>query len=1542
MVTSADGQFTRFKALTEEQYSEFAEKVPRAELFRCRACPFVDRFPSKVRRHFYYRHSVVPPYRCGHCSFRAVERGKVVKHCRSAHPSRRVVVLTQDSDDVTSSAAASDINGDEETIQRPGCGTKTSGFSSLRNVGTSSDLRMNSQRDMTCDDAVGVHNNKTANRRLPSKASSECLSAKDVTNDDSLDESDDVEEDDYESSDEYQPPSSKKKSEVSRRAQPRGEIVSERTAAVQRLNSESDTLNDNDTRNGNVDEEDEIPSPEAGDDPACDHIPCETIFAINRTTYRPLWRSQTPSDREDTNVRQPVNKPPPPVQIKTEPADEYEYQSSASRASGIQTSNAPATDRRSELPVRAPVNAGSAGSTNQRQFYCVYCGLTSRWNRRDVRLHVMHVHVGVRAFSCSLCGFSNSRNRAVVRSHCAKSHPGRKAHIIDNEPLFEAIDTVQEQDNLVSIAFITSDGTPLLTSEELDKYLSANENKYLSAKGVRFRTPTTVRKTSLPKAVLPDPETVRETIRNSLSNQSQPSELTTNEYQVEELNCQWKCRQCDFRDSGFAQVESHVVKHHLHLEPYSCPHCHKYFSESREVLFHIDEEHAGTERQTVSTVDEKSQYIRRNIECISVEVEPASMNSQTEFRMDHAGTVQSQSSDVHLEKSNSKEKELAINFTGVPHVSGNEDLSNVVHSSDQEEPLQKSKVSPNAKDLTAEEMDPSSFSNNILISSQEELRVSDKVPPTLSCSSAEEQEELQNEECSNDESMKSVENVRELRQETNETLKGNQVATCNDLTKNDVPRTSHMDHMVSDALPASVAEQDLLRDSAHSKEHPSPLSNLSVSSATLEITTNLENGDNWRTVDDVEQVKTDALLVSPEEQDSFEDSSHTQQPSDVPVPSIITSSTITNEGDINVLPTLTKEQLSSADDHTQQFSDASKPVADSHIITDEEEGHSRVTSHVESNISDGLAMSAEEQRSFEDSSPSIGNTQQSIDTLVSSTTSGISTEEDSNEDWKNNHAEEITDKAVPVSLEEESVKIPLEEHVRQHSNLPPHPNETETETAHEKRNDSYLENPHLQSNQVLGTGSSDIMVGKGQPSVDANTSTQDKQPDDQATAINPLSYVGPNVPEERKESNDSSQSFADQASAAARQVLSSEDSRPNSIVTNDSRPSSAAGRETKSARLSEDDGLSSDSSLSDDTSTWRCDDCSFVATSESLLVAHQRSRQQYRCVYCPDFLHSSVVHLRHHCLTRHPGKPISYKHTVIPCSEIKSTRTPGNASKAPVSSAQSTNSQKVVQHRNVEKLPDTVTETPKPANTEPDNSRAEKSDEGYCLDFEESSNAANELEESSDSVESDNSEDEDWNEHVPKKKFKLSAKGNMLKTPKEAGQSTGGVQGTIVCDLCNSYSTTNTTVMRHHVMSHLQYYPYFCPHCTAFRSVRSFPIIKHIRMKHPGKPESFECSPDSELEKKVRKSCHRVKSNENDHRASMETIHELQPPQPMETKAASKSRLEEREPVVAAAPVGMNKSRKILYKCKICGLKTHLRGDFRHHLMRELQYKPFK
>ena len=70
------------------------------------------------------------------------------------------------------------------------------------------------------------------------------------------------------------------------------------------------------------------------------------------------------------------------------------------------------------------------------------------------------------------------------------------------------------------------------------------------------------------------------------------------------------------------------------------------------------------------------------------------------------------------------------------------------------------------------------------------------------------------------------------------------------------------------------------------------------------------------------------------------------------------------------------------------------------------------------------------------------------------------------------------------------------------------------------------------------------------------------------------------------------------------------------------------------------------------------------------------------------------------------------------------------------------------------------------------------------------------------------------------------------------------------CRMCQ-YHTDKVTVMRHHVMSHLLYHPYRCPYCDAARSVKSSPINKHVRLRHPGQEPNFICERDEDMERCV-------------------------------------------------------------------------------------------
>jgi len=901
-------------------------KVPREELYQCRGCSFVHRFPSKVRRHFHYRHSVVPPYRCGHCSYRAVERGKVVKHCRSAHPTKTLSVLNQD-DGVTQ--AHSNSRGDDDTFQRTDEG-RTNDLSFLRNISPPSVANRSSK---------GGGNSTKSGSRTAGGRSSEYL------DDNSMDESDDS--DDDESSDEYEPPSSKKKKSDAR-TRDEGD-------------DENWNENDNDNRNEN-------------DEERAEHIPCETIFAINRETYRPHRRSQTPSDREESSTRQPSASVPETVHIKTEPKDDYEYQSAASSASVQTPTVSPVPERRCD-PVRVPVGA----ATGARQFFCVYCGLSSKWNRRDVRLHVMHVHVGVRAFSCGHCGFGNSRNRAVVRSHCAKSHPGRELLLIDNEHVFEAIDSVQDHGNLVSIAFTKSDGTPLLTIEELDEYLAT--------KGIKFRTPSTTRKTSEPRISVP--ETLRKNIRNSVQNQSQPSNsmddscndsqaeplgdsfnssgFSVDKDQMEQLNCRWKCRQCDFSDLGFEQVENHIVKEHLRLELYSCFHCQKYFSESQAVLSHVKNDHAGLEQRVVSTVDEKSKYIRRNIECASVQEKPAS--GETECQTSRANSDQSVSAnaDAHSVMANSEKPESVKPAAGVPSESGDEHHESC-RSSVLAEPVQTDEVSPIVESEMTQEKEPSFVSDsihNILQSTQEHYVA------TTSIHNADNQdEELRSEVCSRDEVTKVVDDVPEFELSSDKNLRDKRLDVRNKFAGSDVTTTNDVDDVVSDAAPSSTEKLSSLTDLPLGSEHAGSTSNLSLPATTSDITLNEGHADDLRTTC-AELVRADGVLVS---------------------------------ADKKGFP----EGPSSSDECTKEVSDVAVPPVTSNVAVNEENS--------------GIVMASREEPSapeistdeFRQCSQTDKHIQKSVTAHVLSSTLNTNTCEEKN------NVEEIISKAVPVSSELES------------------------------------------------------------------------------------------------------------------------------------------------------------------------------------------------------------------------------------------------------------------------------------------------------------------------------------------------------------------------------------------------------------------------------------------------------------------------------------------------------------------------------------------
>ena len=111
----------------------------------------------------------------------------------------------------------------------------------------------------------------------------------------------------------------------------------------------------------------------------------------------------------------------------------------------------------------------------KRLFKCAYCSVSSRWNRRDISLHVLHVHVRRRAFRCRRCGYGTSKSAAAVTVHCARTHPGRPAIIEDNLTVLNAILPLHTRPGVVLVAFRRPNGVPVMNLDELEEYFGLSK-----------------------------------------------------------------------------------------------------------------------------------------------------------------------------------------------------------------------------------------------------------------------------------------------------------------------------------------------------------------------------------------------------------------------------------------------------------------------------------------------------------------------------------------------------------------------------------------------------------------------------------------------------------------------------------------------------------------------------------------------------------------------------------------------------------------------------------------------------------------------------------------------------------------------------------------------------------------------------------------------------------------------------------------------------------------------------------------------------------
>lgn len=274
------------------------------------------------------------------------------------------------------------------------------------------------------------------------------------------------------------------------------------------------------------------------------------------------------------------------------------------------------------------VDGGELGGSTKKLFKCCYCSIVSKWNRRDISLHILHVHMQKRVYSCQYCSYGSSKSSAIVMNHCSKIHPQKQIFVRDELALFNAIMPVQEDSSLVSVGFLKPDGVPILDLVELRRHLGLSSSGHQEVTEPAVAEKRTSRTSSSSSSLQKRPrlEDDRDQpldlsvkIRGA-SDQNNDKEPEGNGFADPGCGAnsgvefaEWKCKLCKFRNRSANHVKRHILCHHMRLKPFSCPYCHLYQWKAQAVASHIEKFHPGQPKTPVSTANEKVSYLSRNM-----------------------------------------------------------------------------------------------------------------------------------------------------------------------------------------------------------------------------------------------------------------------------------------------------------------------------------------------------------------------------------------------------------------------------------------------------------------------------------------------------------------------------------------------------------------------------------------------------------------------------------------------------------------------------------------------------------------------------------------------------------------------------------------------------------------------------------------------------------------------------------------------------------------------------------------------------------------
>ena len=159
------------------------------------------------------------------------------------------------------------------------------------------------------------------------------------------------------------------------------------------------------------------------------------------------------------------------------------------------------------------------------------------------------------------------------------------------------------------------------------------------------------------------------------------------------------------------------------------------------------------------------------------------------------------------------------------------------------------------------------------------------------------------------------------------------------------------------------------------------------------------------------------------------------------------------------------------------------------------------------------------------------------------------------------------------------------------------------------------------------------------------------------------------------------------------------------------------------------------------------------------------------------------------------------------------------------------------------------------------------------------------------------------------------------------------VHNNYVCKWCG-YVAATPSLVRLHSMIHFGYRPFCCPYCSTMKSVRSYPIKKHIRAMHPGKAMEVLLKTDPNIEAKVAQSY------------TQQVVPKRGVVSPSTKDAGKKVKLEDKpdEIVMVVKKGGVVRKKaqdEECFECNTCPYASPKWTLMRRHVMAHFGYRPY-